>query len=65
MRNLGLVRIDYLGTAPGMWCLHPPQKPFPGYFDQLPQLIKWVETGDIPEGQRGYYDINESMRLKA
>jgi hypothetical protein len=33
-----------------------------GYFEMLPQLIRRVETGDIPEGQRGYYNMNDSMK---
>jgi hypothetical protein len=62
MQVRGLVRLDYFGKPPGMWCVHPPDPLFPGYFEMLPQLIRRVETGDIPEGQRGYYNMNDSMK---
>jgi hypothetical protein len=62
MQARGLVRLDYLGKPPGMWSVHPPVPLFPGYFEMLPQLIRRVETGDIPEGQRGYYNMNDSMK---
>jgi hypothetical protein len=62
MKLRGLIRLDYLGKTPGMWCLHPPDPLFPGYFELLPQLVNRVEAGDLPEGQRGYYNMNQSMK---
>lgn len=60
MMARGLKRIDYLGTGAGLFSLHPPFRS-PEFYDQLPQLIARIERGDIPEGQKGDYDINASM----
>jgi hypothetical protein len=60
MRARGLIRREFLGAAPGMWSLHPPYRSR-GFYDMLPDLIHRVETGDIPEAQRGDHDINASM----
>ncbi|HWZ59381.1 MAG TPA: hypothetical protein VNW46_10440 [Gemmatimonadaceae bacterium] len=56
----GLSRVDLLGRAPGMWSLHPPHRSAL-FYEQLPELITRVETGDIPDAQRGCYDINDSL----
>lgn len=55
-----LYRIDYLGTGQGMYSLHPPYRS-PQFYAALPALIKRIESGDIPESQRGDFDINSSM----
>lgn len=60
MREHGLVRREFLGRAPGMWSLHPPYRGA-DFYARLPELIQRVETGDLPEAQRGDHDINESM----
>ena len=49
-----------LVSAPGFWSLHPPYRS-ETFYARLPQLIHAVETGDVPEGQRGHYDLNDSM----
>jgi len=56
----GLSRIDYLGTGSGMFSLHPPFRSSE-FYAQLPALIARIERGDIPEGQKGDYDINAAM----
>ncbi|MFP5042400.1 hypothetical protein [Parasediminibacterium sp. JCM 36343] len=38
------------------WILHPNQKP-KEYLDMLPQMIKYVDAGICPEGQKGYPNI--------
>jgi hypothetical protein len=60
LRARGWVRFDFLGEGAGLWSLHPVYRS-PAFYEALPQLIARVESGDIPEGQRGYYDINDSM----
>ncbi len=55
-----LARIDWLGAVPGMFSLHPPYRSETFYKD-LPHLIARIEAGDIPEGQRGDFDVNASM----
>jgi hypothetical protein len=55
-----LWRVDFLGTEPGMYSLHPPYRS-ESFHRELPRLIARVVTDDIPAGQRGDYDINSSM----
>jgi hypothetical protein len=55
-----LYRIDMLGTLPGMWSLHPPYRS-EEFYNRLPAIIRAVEAGEIPEGQRGHFDLNDSM----
>jgi len=60
MAQAGLSRVDFLGRLPGMWSLHPPLRS-DGYYRALPQLIQRIEAGDVPDAQRGDYDLNDSM----
>ncbi len=60
MVGANMYRVDFLGTGPGMWSLHPPFRS-PAFYEQLPTLIARIESGDVPEGQRGCYDINDSL----
>ena len=43
-----------------MWSLHPPYRS-ENFYQQLPELIQKIETGNIPEAQRGHHDLNESL----
>lgn len=56
----GLTRVDFLGAPPGMWSLHAPFRST-AFYQALPRLIERVEGGDIPDGQRGDHDLNDSM----
>lgn len=60
MREHDLVRRDFLGSAPGMWSLHPPYR-CADFYAKLPDLIAKVEAGDIPDAQRGDHDLNGSL----
>jgi hypothetical protein len=60
MRAAGLLRVDFLGADPGVWSLHPPYRS-PKFYRELPRLIQRIETGDIPDAQRGDYEIDDSM----
>jgi hypothetical protein len=60
MQSSKLYRIDLLGTQPGLWSLHPPYRS-EEFYRRLPELISTVEIGNVPEGQRGHYDLNDSM----
>lgn len=60
MKLYGLKRIDFLGSDPGMWSLHPPLRS-ERFYAALPGLIDRVERGDVPDEQRGDYDVNDSM----
>ncbi len=55
-----LIRVDYLGKEPGMWSLHPPFRTEQFYQD-LPAIIHRIETDDLPDEQRGYYNLHDSM----
>jgi hypothetical protein len=60
MQSAGLSRIDLLGSPPGLWSLHPPYRS-EQFYKRLPELIRAVETGTVPDGQLGHYDLNDSM----
>jgi hypothetical protein len=60
MLEHSLVRVDFLGKSPGMWSLHPPYRS-KNFYASLPKLIQIVESGDIPEAQRGDHDVNDSL----
>ena len=56
----GLCRIDFLGSKPGMWSVHPPHRS-PLFYRELPRLVRRIESGDVPELQRGQHDVHDSM----
>lgn len=60
MHAQGLQRIDFLGTPPGMWSLHPPYR-CADFFHKLPSLVARVEAGDLPPQQLGDHDVNDSL----
>jgi len=60
MQQNGLYRIDLVGQAPGLWSLHPPYRS-EEFYRRLPELVNAVETSRVPDGQRGHYDVNDSM----
>jgi hypothetical protein len=60
MANAGMWRIDFLGSEPGMWSVHPPGRS-PLFYEQLPALIRRIEAGDVPDLQRGRHDVHDSM----
>ncbi len=60
MRDHGLYRIDFAGESPGLWSLHPPFRNT-AFLRRIPAILGAVESGDLPAGQLGDYDINESL----
>ncbi len=60
MADAGLHRLDFLGASPGMWSLHPPYRSAE-FYSELPRLIERIESGDVPDAQRGDYELNDSM----
>jgi hypothetical protein len=60
LHNKGYYRIDMLGKRPGMWSLHPPYRSAE-FYRRLPDFIRSVENDDVPDAQRGHYDLNDSM----
>jgi hypothetical protein len=60
MSEAGLYRVDLLGAAPGMWSVHPPYRS-DEFYQELPQLVERIENEDVPDGQRGDYELNDTM----
>jgi hypothetical protein len=60
MQRAGFLRFDFLGQAPGMWSIHPPYRNA-SFYERLPLLIENIEQGELPDGQLGDHDINDSM----
>jgi hypothetical protein len=60
MKEHGLSRVNFLGSAPGMWSLHPPYRN-EEFYRRLPELLRRIRSGDVPDAQRGDYDLNDSM----
>jgi hypothetical protein len=60
MVERSLARIDFLGSPPGMWSVHPPYRSAI-FYERLPALIEEVESGRVPDEQRGHHDVHDSM----
>ena len=60
MSSRGLKRLDMLGSGPGLWALHPIHKT-PQLAALLPEILSRVESGDVPDEQRGHYDLHPSL----
>lgn len=60
MRRRGVFRLDFLGSGPGMWSVHPLHRS-PAYVRSVPEVIRMVEAEDIPEAQRGEYDLTPAF----
>ena len=60
MRRRGVFRLDFLGSGPGMWSVHPLHRT-PAYVRSVPEVIRMVEAEDIPEAQRGEYDLTPAF----
>jgi hypothetical protein len=60
MAAKGMSRIDFLGAVPGLWTLHPRTRP-PAFYNGLEHLVRRVETDDVPDAQRGHYDLLDSF----
>jgi hypothetical protein len=60
MNLAGLRSVSFLGSAPGLWSLHPRWRS-EALYAQLGELIDRVENDNIPEDQLGDFDMNDSM----
>jgi len=60
MTDRRLRRVDFLGENPGMWSLHPPYR-CADFYAKLTDLIRRVETNDMPAAQLGFHDVGESL----
>jgi len=62
MLRRSLLRVDTLGVSEGRsaYTLHPVLKPAE-YIRAIPDLLRRMDTGDIPESQRGYYNVHNDF----
>lgn len=60
LRARQLTRLDFVGSPPGLWSLHPPYRS-EEFYRRLPEFVRQVEQGQVPDAQRGHYDMNGSM----
>jgi hypothetical protein len=60
LAKAGCSRVDFLGSGPGMWSVHPPYRS-ELFYERLPSLIARIERGDVPEAQRGQHDVTDAM----
>ena len=60
MKANGYYRLDFLGSGNGLWSLHPVYRS-ETFYKELPNLIDRIERGDVPDEQRGDYNLNDSM----
>jgi hypothetical protein len=62
MQDGGLLRVDSYGPDENSGCftLHPVTKPA-AFIASIPSLLERIDNNDIPESQRGYYNINNDF----
>jgi hypothetical protein len=60
MTAAGLYRVDFLGSPPGMWSLHPPDRT-ERFYESLPTSSERVESCSVSDGQRGNYDASTPL----
>jgi hypothetical protein len=62
MQRNGLLRVDTFGEENNGACftLHPVVKPA-AFIEGLPALLKRIDSNDIPDSQRGYYNVNNDF----
>jgi hypothetical protein len=49
--------VKFLNAPPSCQSLHPPYR-CADFYAQLPELVRRVETGDMPPAQCGDHDLN-------
>jgi hypothetical protein len=62
MRKNGLLRVDTLGKngARSAFSIHPVNKP-EQYINAIPELLKRIDADDIPDAQRGNYNVHNDF----
>lgn len=60
LKKNNLIRVDFKGKDDGLWSLHPPYRT-QNFYEELPLIIKKIETNDVPESQKGFYDIVDEL----
>lgn len=60
MHAARMMRIDLLGSEPGMWSIHPLFRT-EAFHEGLPELIRRIESGDVPDEQRGAFELSDAL----
>ncbi|MBS1602737.1 MAG: hypothetical protein JST42_08710, partial [Bacteroidetes bacterium] len=62
MQRDGMLRVDTYGRTDRDACytLHPVLKP-KAFIESLPELLRRIDSNDIPESQRGYYNVHNDF----
>ena len=60
IKKYNLKRIDFLGSSPGLWTLHPPYKTN-SFFLSIPNIMDKINQYDFAESQLGFFDIHDSL----
>ena len=60
MERMQRWRVDFLGRDGGAWAIHPPYRSS-AFYSRLPLLIARIESGDVPDEQRGRHDVHDSL----
>jgi hypothetical protein len=60
MSRRGLARLALLGPEPGLWTLRPRQRT-QAVIDALPDIVRAIEDGHVPDEQRGDGNLNEAL----
>lgn len=64
MRARDMIRADLLGGPPGMWSVHPLIRT-EAFYATLDGLVERIESGDVPDAQRGAFELSESLIVAA
>ena len=60
MQRGGLVRVDFLGSDPGMWAVHPWARD-KEFYVLRPRIIERIERGALSDDQRGSQELSLGM----
>jgi hypothetical protein len=60
MRFSRKYRVDFLGTGRGLYSLHPLYRS-EAFYHSIPDALRRLKDGDIPDNQLGYFNISDSF----
>ena len=60
MQKEGKVRVDFKGSDPGLWSIHPLFRSEEFYL-RIPEIIERLKQNDVPRSQLGYYNFSSDF----
>jgi len=60
MRSSRQYRVDFLGTGPGLYSLHPLYRS-EAFYRSIPDALRRLKDCDIPDDQLGHFNISDSF----